>query len=129
MLLTGIAPMYMRRSMGAGSGDRGEAALDALWWPPTKVAGRYLSPYLALAGSPGRGTLQDRSQGTHDQQSLLAANRQARELARSFADADAEAGDVRSALRWLDIVERLDGVLSATDAERREAWRTRLRAA
>jgi hypothetical protein len=34
--------------------------LVALWWPPTKVAGRYLSPYLGaiedadVLGSPAR---------------------------------------------------------------------------
>jgi hypothetical protein len=26
--------------------EEGETARHALWWPPTKVAGRYLAPYL-----------------------------------------------------------------------------------
>jgi hypothetical protein len=25
----------------------GVAGLEALWWPPTRIAGRYLAPYLA----------------------------------------------------------------------------------
>ena len=27
--------------------DEGETQRHALWWPPTKIAGRYLAPYLA----------------------------------------------------------------------------------
>lgn len=27
---------------------RGSRGSTALWWPPTKIAGRYLSPYLAV---------------------------------------------------------------------------------
>jgi sulfide:quinone oxidoreductase len=47
MLLTGSTPAYLR---GEPSGGRGEAAVSdgALWWPPAKIAGRYLAPYLAL---------------------------------------------------------------------------------
>ena len=30
----------------AGGGGESEAERHALWWPPTKVAGRYLSLYL-----------------------------------------------------------------------------------
>jgi sulfide:quinone oxidoreductase len=33
------------------SGGRGEAwdlSEHALWWPPSKIAGRWLAPYLAL---------------------------------------------------------------------------------
>jgi sulfide:quinone oxidoreductase len=43
VLLTGRGRQWMR--LGAGEHE-GEAARHALWWPPTKVAGRYLSPYL-----------------------------------------------------------------------------------
>ena len=42
VLLTGRGQAWMRR----GDGD-GEAQRRALFWPPTKIAGRYLSPYLA----------------------------------------------------------------------------------
>jgi sulfide:quinone oxidoreductase len=43
VLLTGRGRQWMR--LGAGE-EEGETARHALWWPPTKVAGRYLSPYL-----------------------------------------------------------------------------------
>ena len=48
MLLTGDAPQYMRSELSGGHGDRAEVADSALWWPPSKIAGRYLSPYLGL---------------------------------------------------------------------------------
>jgi hypothetical protein len=32
------------------AGDRSESSEHMLWWPPMKVAGRYLAPYLALQG-------------------------------------------------------------------------------
>ncbi len=41
MLLTGREPRYLE-----GSGDGGVASTRPLWWPPAKVAGRYLGPYL-----------------------------------------------------------------------------------
>jgi sulfide:quinone oxidoreductase len=45
VLLTGRGSKWIRRELG-GDGE-GEAERHALWWPPTKVAGRYLAPYLA----------------------------------------------------------------------------------
>lgn len=45
MMLTGRGRAWMRHSP-AGGGE-GSAVRRALWWPPTKIAGRYLSPYLA----------------------------------------------------------------------------------
>ena len=45
VLLTGRGRQWIRRDLGAGA--EGAAERHALWWPPTKVAGRYLSPFLA----------------------------------------------------------------------------------
>jgi len=45
VLLTGRGRQWIRRDLTGG--DEGEAERHALWWPPTKVAGRYLAPYLA----------------------------------------------------------------------------------
>ncbi len=45
MMLTGRGKAWMRHQP-AGGGE-GTAVRHALWWPPTKIAGRYLSPYLA----------------------------------------------------------------------------------
>ena len=47
MLLTGAAPRYLRAEVAGGRGEDWEVSEHALWWPPTKIAGRYLSPYLA----------------------------------------------------------------------------------
>jgi len=46
VLLTGRGQAWMRHAATGGDGD-GEAQRRALFWPPTKIAGRYLSPYLA----------------------------------------------------------------------------------
>jgi sulfide:quinone oxidoreductase len=46
VLLTGRAKRWIRRDLG-GPDEEGETQRHALWWPPTKVAGRYLAPYLA----------------------------------------------------------------------------------
>jgi len=45
LLLTGGDDRYLRHTV-AGGGGEGEAAGYTLWWPPTKIAGRYLSAYL-----------------------------------------------------------------------------------
>jgi sulfide:quinone oxidoreductase len=45
-LLTGSGPRYMRYD-AAGGGGEGEATTHTLWWPPGKINGRYLTPWLA----------------------------------------------------------------------------------
>jgi sulfide:quinone oxidoreductase len=45
-LLTGRGPRYLRHDASGGGGE-GETSTHTLWWPPTKVNGRYLSPWLA----------------------------------------------------------------------------------
>ena len=47
VLLTGRGRRWIRRELET-AGDHGEAQRRALWWPPTKVAGDYLAPYLAM---------------------------------------------------------------------------------
>jgi sulfide:quinone oxidoreductase len=44
MLLTGGVPRYLRHGPGA---DDETSAGEPLWWPPAKIAGRHLAPYLA----------------------------------------------------------------------------------
>lgn len=46
ILLTGDESVSFRQPVG-GSETRGEASLDRLWWPPEKVSGRYLAPWMA----------------------------------------------------------------------------------
>ena len=45
-LLTGRGPRYLRHD-AAGGGGEGEATSHTLWWPPGKINGRYLAPWLA----------------------------------------------------------------------------------
>jgi sulfide:quinone oxidoreductase len=45
-LLTSRGPRYMRYD-AAGGGGEGEATTHTLWWPPSKVNGRYIAPWLA----------------------------------------------------------------------------------
>jgi sulfide:quinone oxidoreductase len=47
LVLTGDGPAFLRAEIGGGRGDASEAAGEALWWPPGKIAARYLAPYLA----------------------------------------------------------------------------------
>jgi len=124
MLLTGVAPIYLRAGVGA---ENGEVGAEALWWPPTKIAARYLGPYLARTGHGGYdSSLEDRPLPASEPAAQEAAHGEARALALDFAEADARAGDFRSALSWLDVIERLDGVLPAGYLEKRDAWQRQL---
>jgi sulfide:quinone oxidoreductase len=60
VLLTGRGAWWLRNEPGGGDGE-GELSGHALWWPPGKIAGRWLSPYLAerdeaAVVKPPRGT-------------------------------------------------------------------------
>ena len=48
LLLTGSTPRYMRAELSGGRGDDSRVSDHALWWPPSKIAGKRLAPYLAL---------------------------------------------------------------------------------
>ncbi len=45
MLMTGGKDRWLRGPVGRTQAES-KAALDALWWPPTKIASRRLAPYL-----------------------------------------------------------------------------------
>jgi sulfide:quinone oxidoreductase len=47
VLMTGEEDRFLRADLAGGRGSTGAADVRALWWPPTKVSGRYLAPYLA----------------------------------------------------------------------------------
>jgi CBS domain-containing protein len=51
LLLTGRRPRYLRHEITGGAGDVSVASPEPLWWPPAKIVGRYLAPFLgAFAG-------------------------------------------------------------------------------
>jgi sulfide:quinone oxidoreductase len=58
LLMTGMTPQYLRSEPG-GKGSAVDT--EALWWPPAKIVGKYLAPFLATtlglsesrAGGPG----------------------------------------------------------------------------
>jgi sulfide:quinone oxidoreductase len=44
LLMTGMAPRYLRSEPG---GTSSAVDTEALWWPPAKIVGKYLAPFLA----------------------------------------------------------------------------------
>jgi sulfide:quinone oxidoreductase len=51
LLLTGRQPRFLRSAIGGGQGSSSTVSAVPLWWPPAKIVGRYLAPFLAsLAG-------------------------------------------------------------------------------
>lgn len=140
LLLTGGAPLYLRAEpqrlprsssvaieMPPRWRSRKRASLAAgqpLWWPPAKIAGRHLAPFLATARPDllGSETLADRvpvpSASVSDDE-----REDALELALLLADADAQWGDYRSALDALDAAEALRGTLPPELEAKRRAWR------
>jgi sulfide:quinone oxidoreductase len=48
LVLTGERPIFLRVELAGGVGETSHASNDELWWPPGKIVGRHLAPYLAL---------------------------------------------------------------------------------
>jgi sulfide:quinone oxidoreductase len=46
-LLTGGPARYLRADISGAAGDDSIVSGEALWWPPNKLCGRYLAPYLS----------------------------------------------------------------------------------
>jgi len=44
LLLTGFVPRYLRTDVQGGTSI---VDTEALWWPPAKIVGRHLAPFLA----------------------------------------------------------------------------------
>ena len=49
-LITGADSVHLRADVTGGAGE-GEASPDCLWWPPQKISGRFLAPWL-YGGEP-----------------------------------------------------------------------------
>jgi sulfide:quinone oxidoreductase len=50
LVVSGERPTFMRVELGGGHGETSTVSDDALWWPPGKIVGKYLSPFLASLG-------------------------------------------------------------------------------
>jgi sulfide:quinone oxidoreductase len=58
ILITGDGERHMRASV-AGGGGEGTAGTRSLWWPPAKIAGRHLAPYLRRLSGAGETASED----------------------------------------------------------------------
>jgi sulfide:quinone oxidoreductase len=47
LLLTGEAPRYLQHEVSGAHGEGSTVSLEPLWWPPAKIVGRHLAPFLA----------------------------------------------------------------------------------
>ena len=122
-VLTEWGPRYLRTSLT----DRaiGDASSSVLWWPPAKIAGKHLAPYLARTAGydVAKRTLQDLAppeldepgEPRPDHDDVLA-------MALSSADAHATERDFSGALRWLEVVEDLELYLPSGYEAKRAAW-------
>jgi sulfide:quinone oxidoreductase len=122
-LITGGAPEFLRAYLPS-RGQPHLSAGPALWWPPVKVAGKYLGPFLArhLGLDPSGAELADVS-AANDETEDEEEHRQALALVLFAAEADAVVGDFEGALRWLAFAEQLDLVIPASYVARRYEWR------
>jgi len=50
LLLTGVSPAFLRADAPLADEPKSQAAFEPLWSPTSKVAGRFLAPYLAERG-------------------------------------------------------------------------------
>jgi sulfide:quinone oxidoreductase len=47
VLMTGAGARYLRTDISGCAGDDSTISSQPLWWPPNKLSGRYLAPYLS----------------------------------------------------------------------------------
>jgi sulfide:quinone oxidoreductase len=105
LLLTGRQPRYLRHEIAGGFGEESWAATEPLWWPPAKIVGRYLAPFLAdMAGveSPGEtptapGNVPVEVQLTVDEVERMRADWRDRAWSSIDDDAGQTVGDVMTA--------------------------------
>ena len=139
LLITGGPPLYLRaepqrltrpstvavEAVARRRAERtGTASLgEPLWWPPAKIAGRHLGPFLARVAPDrldrtllvDRAPAPDDAEAEHDFDDAL-------ELALLLADCDARWGDHAAALTALAAAETLAGSLPAEYEHKRQAW-------
>jgi sulfide:quinone oxidoreductase len=146
LLITQGAPVYLRaepQRLARGTSvaidatplrrttpEASAASSQPLWWPPAKIAGRYLAPFLATARpEPLSAELLTDRQVIPGWRLPQNERDDALELALMLADADARWGDYSAALNALDAAEALQGALPPEYEAKRRAWRAAARAA
>jgi hypothetical protein len=120
LLFTGGRSLYLRAELGPDGRHEhrllpapGTVSRGALWWPPAKVTGRYLTRFVAASNA----AFEDLESGAEpDGVDLIA----------QAAEEDAAAGDFASAVRALDDADAWLGPLPAGVARRRDEWRQQL---
>jgi sulfide:quinone oxidoreductase len=139
LLLTGGAPLYLRAqpqrlppeatvAIDAAPRRRpvreaSSAADEPLWWPPAKIAGRYLGPFLATARpQPLRSDLLTDRVAVPGPPLAEVDYDDALELSLMLANCDARWGDYGAALNALDAAEALAGILPPEYETRRREW-------
>jgi sulfide:quinone oxidoreductase len=145
LLMTGGAPLYLRAEpqrlpreatvaieatpLRQRTRDASSAAGQPLWWPPAKIAGRYLGPYLATARpQPLASELLSDTVAVPGRSSPEAGYEDALELALLLADCDARWGDYTAALNALDAAKSLQGSLPPEYEAKRREWTAAARA-
>jgi sulfide:quinone oxidoreductase len=125
-LITGDTPEFLRTRI-AGSAPGVAATGHGLWWPPQKIAGRYLSPRVVptAEGEASPDELVDvappSDPGAEEDEHERAVN-----LVLATAETDAANGNFEGALKWLALVEELNLVLPPEYVARRHEWRLQL---
>lgn len=121
-LLTQTGPRYLRSQRSGGSSTASKATL---WWPPAKVAGKYLAPFLAeKAGYHAHaGSLEDLEPPVGDDVSSADdSHEDVVAVALSYADAKSRERDFPGALRWLEVAEDLELYLPREYELKRTSW-------
>lgn len=121
-LLTESGPRYLRAPSPAATGT---AARSFLWWPPAKIAGKYLAPYLAARAGykmPDRMLTDLEPPPGEDATAAGSGHEDVVALTLSSAEANASERDFRRALRWLEIAEDLELYLPRDYELKRIAW-------
>ena len=121
-LLTGAGPRYMRTDALDASDT---VSRSTLWWPPAKVAGKYLAPYLASRAGYKlpKADLVDLEPPPGEDPTVIDTDRDDI-VAMALATAKTDAAERRfgSALRWLEVVEDLQLYLPREYELDRAAW-------
>ncbi len=127
-LITGSNPRYLRAEIGDRA-ERSASEAEPLWWPPSKIAARYLSPYLAHRGEIDEPPPLEDVPPLHRVGGGDSADEheEVLELALAMAEADARGQDYEGSLRWLGVAEQLNLTLPATHTALRERCERELR--